>query len=83
MKMSQLHALRDARPFRPFTIHLGVGRDLRIDHPEFLAPSPAEDIVIIFKPNGGFNIVDVALVTDLDVARFSAWAVVDRPTLVR
>ena len=67
MKADELHALLNARPFHPFLIHLGDGRELVVDHPEFLAASPTGDIAIVFRPEGGFNIVDVELVTDLEV----------------
>jgi hypothetical protein len=67
MKADDLQALLDARPFHPFSIHLGDGRELVVNHPEFVAPSPTGDIVVVFRPEGGFNIVDVELVTDLEV----------------
>jgi hypothetical protein len=38
-----------------------------VNHPEFLAASRAGDIAIVFRPEGGFNMVDVELVTDLEV----------------
>ena len=37
MDSDHLHALHSARPFRPFVIHVADGRDLQINHPEFLA----------------------------------------------
>jgi len=59
--------LLEAQPFRPFAIHLSDGGELVVNHPEFLATSPAGDIAIVFRPEGGFNIVDIDLGTDLEV----------------
>lgn len=67
MKADEFHALLGARPFQPFAIHLGDGRELAVDHPEFLAVSPAGDVAVVFRPEGGLNLVDVSLVTDLEV----------------
>jgi len=77
MKADELRALLDARPFHPFSIRLGDGRELVVDHPEFLATSPAGDIAIVFRREGGFNIVDVELVTDLEVKARSTAAQAD------
>ena len=67
MKAEELRDLAEARPFLPFIIHLGDGRELVVNHPEFLAASPAGDVAIVFRPEGGFNLVDFDLVTDLEV----------------
>jgi hypothetical protein len=48
-------------PFRPFEIVLTNGRQVRVDHPEFMAPSPDEDRVVVYEPDGHLTI-DVPLV---------------------
>jgi len=67
MKPEGLRGLLEAQPFHPFAIHLSDGREFVVNHPEFLATSPVGDIAIVFRPEGGFNIVDIELVTDLEV----------------
>lgn len=50
-----------AAPFRPFEIVLTSGRQVRVDHPEFMALSPDEDVVVVFEPDGRLTI-DVPLI---------------------
>lgn len=67
MNRNEIQALHEARPFHPFTIRIGGIRELPVPHPDFLALSPSEDIAIVFRPDGGFNVVDVQRVSDLEV----------------
>lgn len=48
-------------PFRPFEIVLTRGRQVRVDHPEFMALSPDGDTVVVYEPDGHLTI-DVPLV---------------------
>jgi len=66
-----LDALREAHqatPFRPFTIHLADGRRFHVPHPEYLSHSPRGRTIIVYnnKPDS-FNILDLLLVTDLEI----------------
>lgn len=54
--------------FHPFTLHMADGRNVSVKHQEFLAISPTGRTVIVYQPNGDFNIVDLLLVTDLQVS---------------
>jgi hypothetical protein len=67
MTAEQLRAMREANPFRPFTIHLADGRTLDVPHRDFVSLSPSGRIVIVYQPNDAFNVVDLYLVTDLEV----------------
>jgi hypothetical protein len=67
MTAEQLRALREANPFRPFTIHLADGRTLAVPHRDFVSLSPSGRIVIVYQANDAFNVVDLYLVTDLEV----------------
>jgi hypothetical protein len=67
MTAEQLRALREANPFRPFTIHLADGRTFAVSHRDFVSLSPSGRIIIVYQPNDAFNIVDLYLVTDLEV----------------
>ena len=40
MTFEQLQKMHQARPFKPFDIHLADGRTLPVEHPEMLAVPP-------------------------------------------
>jgi hypothetical protein len=67
MTIDKIRQLYDARPFRPFTLHLADGREIEVEHPEFMARAPSGRTVVIYQPDDSFNIVDLLLVTDLEV----------------
>jgi hypothetical protein len=48
-------------------IHLADGRQLEVRHPEFLLLSPSGRSIILYQPDDSFNVVDLLLVTDLEV----------------
>ena len=50
-----------AAPFRPFEIVLTNGRQVRVNHPEFMALSPDEDTVVVYESDRHLTI-DVPLV---------------------
>ena len=67
MTTDQLRQLWRAQPFRPFTIHLADGRNVPVRHAEFLMPSPSGRTIIVYQPDDSFNVIDLLLVTDLEV----------------
>ena len=67
MTIKEIRNLYEARPFQPFIIHLADGRTIPVDHPEFLASSPSGRTIIVYRQDDSFNIVDLLLVTDLEV----------------
>ena len=67
MTIDKVRQLYDARPFQPFTIHLADGRAIVVEHPEFVAQAPSGRTLIIYQPDDSFNIIDLLLVTDLEV----------------
>jgi hypothetical protein len=58
MTIEQLRNVYNAQPFRPFTIHLADGRQVPVQHREF----------IMTVPSGRTVVVDLLLVTDLELA---------------
>lgn len=68
MTIEQFRNLLNAQPFAPFSIHLADGRQIPVVHREFVAQSPSGRTVIVYQPNESFNIVDLLLVTDLEVS---------------
>ena len=69
MTTHEIRHLQDARPFRPFTIHMADGRKVQVFHPEFMASAPAARTVVVYQPDGSFQIVDILLVTALEVRK--------------
>jgi hypothetical protein len=65
--IERIRGLYEAQPFRPFIIHLADGRQILVSHREFLALGPGGRTVIVYQPDESFNIVDLLLVTDLEV----------------
>lgn len=67
MTVEQLRGLLKAQPFQAFTIHLADGRHISVLHPEYTVLAPSGRTAIVYQPNDEFNIVDLLLVTDLEV----------------
>ncbi len=69
MTIDRLRSVLHATPFKPFTLHLADGRDFFIPHPEFLfAPPTSGRTVIAATTDGDFEIIDLMLVTTIEVA---------------
>jgi hypothetical protein len=68
MTADQLRALRDANPFRPFTIRLADGQTHTVPHRDFVSQSPGGRIAIVYRPDDSFSIIDLYLVTELVVS---------------
>ena len=67
MTIEQVRRLYEAQPFQPFVMHMADGRNLPVVHREFLVLSPSGRTVIVYQPDESFNIVDLLLVTDLEL----------------
>jgi hypothetical protein len=66
MTAEQLRAMREAHPFRPFTIHLADDRLLPVPHRDFVSQSPGGRTIIVYGSGEAFNVVDLYSVTDLE-----------------
>jgi hypothetical protein len=67
MRLSLLRELHEARPFLPFTITLADGRKLPVPHNEFLYLFPSGRGAIVTHPDDRFTLVDILMVTAVDV----------------
>jgi hypothetical protein len=67
MTAELLRAMREANPFRPFTIHLADGRSYTVPHRGFVSQSPGGRTIIIYRWDEAFSVVDLYLVTELTV----------------
>ena len=67
MRAEDLREIMHSQPFRPFTIHMADGRSFYIPHPDFIATSESGRTTIVFDTNDRLNILDRALMTELEV----------------
>jgi len=64
MTTEQLERFHRARPFVPFSIFVGDGREIRVDHPEMMAYKPKERTCAVWS-DGAYEIIDLLLITTL------------------
>jgi hypothetical protein len=67
MTIDRIRDVWRAQPFRPFTIHLADGRRIAVHHRDLLMPSPSGRTVVVYQLDDSLNIVDLLLVTDLEI----------------
>lgn len=54
-------------PFQPFILRLADGRAVRVPHQEFISMHPTGRTVIVYGPKEDLEILDVMLVTSLQL----------------
>lgn len=67
MTIGQLRTAYQAQPFRPFVIHLADGRAVAVDHRDFILAVPSGRTIVVAQPDDTLNIIDLLLVTDLEI----------------
>ena len=67
MQLKELRSVYRAQPFEPFVVHLADGRAIPVKHQEFMALSPRGRSAVVYAEDGGFEIIDVLLITGLEV----------------
>ena len=67
MKIEEVRKLLHAQPFRPFHIHVADGGRIPVKHEDFVALAPTGRELIVYQPDGDYQIVDVLLVMRLQV----------------
>jgi hypothetical protein len=66
MTIERIRELHQAQPFHPFVLHLADGRNLPVQHPEFLSMSPTGRTIVVHLPDDSMQIVDVLMVVSLE-----------------
>jgi hypothetical protein len=56
------------KPFRRFSIRLTDGRLVQIKDAHTAAIHPKGNTMIVFEDKGGYRIIDIALITELQTA---------------
>jgi hypothetical protein len=67
MTIEQLRTAYDAKPFRPFVLHLADGRSIQVRHREFLTTAPSGRTIGIWQADDSLSIIDLLLVTELEI----------------
>lgn len=67
MTIEELRKLYTAQPFQPFLIHMADGRNIQVRHREYIMASPSGRTAHVYQPDDSFDIIDIALVTALEV----------------
>ena len=67
MTIEQLRTVYNAQPFQPFFIHLADGRTIPVLHKEFMLTVPSGRTIVVCQPDDTMNIIDMLLVTDLEL----------------
>jgi hypothetical protein len=79
MRVEELKKAMDQRPFQPFFIRTADGREIRVSHPDAVAWGSNEArTAICAHPDGGWDVIEIALVTSLGYTAPVAPA--ERPT---
>ncbi len=71
MTIQQLRTAHRATPFKPFTVHMADGRSFSVPHPDFLSMSPTGRTVIIYQEDDNFSILDLLLMTEIEMNQAS------------
>ena len=66
--IEQLRTTLGTKPFQPFTIRMADGRNCVIPHPDFLSMSPVGRTAVVFHGDGSASIVDLLLMTELELS---------------
>jgi len=67
MTIDKIRELCHAEPFRPFKLHFPDGRNIGVQHPDFVALSPVGRFISVYQSNGSESIIDLMLVSDVSI----------------
>lgn len=67
MKIEKVREVLHAQPFRPFWIYFADGGRIPVAHEDFVAIDPTGREMLVYLPNGTHQIVEVMLVTRLEM----------------
>ena len=66
MTLQDFRALYDAEPFQRFTLHLANGKEIIVDHPDFVLLPRTGRTVAVLTPDNRMHYVDLLLVNSLE-----------------
>ena len=65
MTVTKFREHMQVRPFRPYTICMADGKELKVLHQDFIAVAPDGREAVVFGEQGEYNYVDLLLVTSI------------------
>lgn len=68
MTIERLRAVHQARPFRPFVLHMADGKKIRVNHPEIMSVSPSGRTIIVNLADDSFHHIDLLMVVRIEVS---------------
>lgn len=69
MTIERIRDLLNLQPFRPFVMHLADGREIPVHHREWIVAVPSGRTLVVVQPDDSMNIIDLVLVTDVEIKR--------------
>ncbi len=69
MTTEHLRSVLRASPFLPFIIRMADGRTFHVPHPDFVWIRPSSDIAFIHNSDESYSIVDLLLMTELEISQ--------------
>ncbi len=66
MTVEQIRKACDAQPFVPFLLHVADGREIPVRSREFMGWVPGRTVTV-HQPDGRRNVIDLLLITDLEL----------------
>jgi hypothetical protein len=67
MTTEQIRKFHQAKPFKPFSIYLADGREVKVNHPELLALGGRT--IAVFDETDAAEVIDLPLVTSLKTTK--------------
>ncbi len=67
MKADEIRKRLHNQPFRNFVIVVADGGSIPVKHEDFVAVAPTGREMIVYQPDGSYNVMDMMLVTRLEV----------------
>ena len=65
MTIELIRKAYQTRPFKPFTLRTGGGREYHVPHPEFMFITPPGRTIIVVDQDGAAELIDLLLVESL------------------
>jgi hypothetical protein len=72
MKVDEVRSMLHRQPFQPFVIHMADGRRTPVKHMDFVLLAPSGREIIVYQPDNSWQVLDVPLITRLEVSRKNA-----------
>jgi hypothetical protein len=69
MKADEVRNMLHRQSFQPFVIHMADGGRVPVKHMDFVMLAPSGREIIVYQPDNTWQVLDVPLITRLEVSR--------------